>query len=110
MRGASPKIGGLFCYAVQGWTWPALISALGVAGPGADYAVLAAKLVALPQRHILGFAQPCSHCVTVRAAGILSINGNRPAGMAHRHHLAPARAFAEGCPAGSRFAGIIVCK
>jgi len=48
------------------------ILSFGVAGPGANDAVLSPELVALPQRLILGMAEPRGHRIAVRTAGIVS--------------------------------------
>src|SRR5262249_37478404 len=84
-------------------------SALGVAGPGADDAILAAVAVALAQGTVLRLAEPAGDRVAVRPAGIAHVDGNRPAGPLHRHKLAAAAAtFAERGPARGRVLGEIV--
>src|SRR5262245_2763174 len=85
-------------------------SALGVAGPGADDAILAAVLVAVAQRGVLGLAQPGGDRVTVGAAGIAGVDGDRAAGAPHRNDLAAARAFAERGLRGGVVLGVVVAE
>src|SRR3981081_1486001 len=91
-------------------TRPGPMSALGVAGPGADDAILAAEVVALLQRGILRLAQPVLDGIAMWTANILAVDGDCPAGTQDRDDLAAAYAFAERCPARGRLFRIIVGK
>src|SRR5262245_21301964 len=85
-------------------------SAFGVAGPGADHAVLAAVLVALAQRSVLCCAKPTGDRIAVRPARVLAVDGDRPAGAPDRHDLAAAGAFAKRGAARIGLLGVVVGK
>src|SRR5262249_34546657 len=91
------RYSGRRCACLTG-TWPLRhrVSALGVAHPGADDAVLAAVLVARLERRILRRAEPRRRRVAERAADIAAVDRKRRAITLHRgHDLAGARAFLE---------------
>src|ERR1700687_1064792 len=69
---------------------------LGVAGPGADDAFLAAGCVAFAGRLVERTGNPGLDRITMRAAGIGHVDRQRRAGALHGHHGAPAPAVLEG--------------
>src|SRR5262252_3612417 len=70
-------------------------SAFGVAGEGADHAVMPAVLVAILQREVFRLAKLRRDRVAVRTAGIVTVDRKRSAGTLHDpDHLAlSVRAF-----------------
>src|SRR3954470_4931834 len=71
-------------------------SALGVAGPGADHAFLAAKIVALFGRGVQRGGNLRFYCVAMGAAGVGHVDGKRRAGLFHRNRGALALALLAG--------------
>src|SRR6266849_4445160 len=64
-------------------------SALGVAGPGADHAILAAVLVAGRERDVLRLSEPARRRISVRAARAPAVDRKGGAALLeHHHHLA----------------------
>src|SRR5207237_8832862 len=61
----------------------AKLSPLGVAGPGADDAFLAAEFVALPGRGVEGAGNFRLHGIAMRAAGISHVDCERSTGALH---------------------------
>src|SRR4029077_6426967 len=83
-------------------------SPLGVAGPGADYAFLAAEFVALFGRGVERARYFRLHGVTMRAAGIGHVDGECGTGALHGHSGAIALALFQGsCPRGG-LGGIVI--
>src|SRR5689334_4834700 len=68
-------------------------SALGVAGPGADHAFLAAELVAFARRLIERARNARTHGITMRTAWIFHVDGQRRAGALHGDGGTPALAL-----------------
>src|SRR5579872_4476898 len=84
-------------------------STLGVAGPGADHALLAAILVALAGRFVERTRYTRLHCIAVRTTGIGHVDRERGAGALHRNcRLAVAAALLERCGKCGAHRGIIV--
>src|ERR1039457_1227532 len=80
----------------------------GVAGPGADHALLAAEFVAFARGLIQRVRNPGLDGIAVSAAGIGHVDRQRGAGVLHGHRGAFALAMFLGSGARSRFAGIII--
>src|ERR1700689_1124337 len=73
----------------------AIASPLGVAGPGADHALLAAELVALAGRFIERTRNVRLDRIAVGATGIAHIDRKRGTGALHGNRLAVAAALLE---------------
>ena len=79
----------------------------GVAGPGADHALLAADIVALFRRRVQRTGNVRLHRVTMGAAGIGHVDRQRRAGALHGHGGAFALALLAGRGQRAGFAGIV---
>src|SRR5438105_2538498 len=86
----------------------AKLSPLGVAGPGADDAFLAAEFVALPGRGVEGAGNFRLHGIAMRAAGISHVDCERGTGALHGDGGAGALALLQRRGARGRFGGIVI--
>src|SRR5882762_2380822 len=84
------------------------VSPLGVAGPGADHAFLAAEFVTLPRRLVERTGNFWFNRIAVGAAGIGDVDRERGAGAFHRHRGAGALALLDSRGAGLGLTGIII--